>query len=178
MTYSTERTDFDAAIRAVGPAVVHKGPRHAPAVLVLDPAGEAKHDRLPATWRTLANRVHVVWSRQSALRREGLTEEDLLVSMEPDHHDVHLVGCGPTALPAIALGVRRRDLIASVVLVDPIAAEVERIATAAADLDVPVRQLHTQPGSTAQRAEPPMLIGHPEVVRAVADLVADTTRTG
>jgi pimeloyl-ACP methyl ester carboxylesterase len=178
------RTDFEDEIRAHGPATVRGGPEDAAVVLVLDPAGEAPHAGLPATWRPLAEQVNVVWSRHPAARRTGKTAEELLAPLASTHRQVHLVGCARTALTAVAVAVEHRDVVASVVLVDPPWAaqdtdpDAARVARAASALNVPVRQVHTSRHACDQRADPPMPIGHPEVVRVVAALLAETALPG
>ena len=43
-------------VRSEGPAVVTAGDPSGPKVIVLDPAGAAKHGELPATWRPLTEK--------------------------------------------------------------------------------------------------------------------------
>ena len=53
-------SEFDAGgPRSAGPALVWQGPRDAPVLLVLDAAGEPGRDRLPATWRPLAEHLRM-----------------------------------------------------------------------------------------------------------------------
>jgi hypothetical protein len=106
-------------VRADGPAMVVKGPEHGPLVVVLDPSGDAKHDELPATWRPLTEDIGVVWWRLPSARRAGTTGDRLLDDLPGGHDRVHLVGVHDHALVALSLAVGHRDLVRSVVLVDP-----------------------------------------------------------
>ena len=78
-----------AQVRADGPAVVRKGPAGHPAVVVIDPLGDAKHGELPATWRSLAEDVEVVWWRLPTMVREGRDVGSLIADLAAE----------PAALP-------------------------------------------------------------------------------
>ncbi|TCO45367.1 hypothetical protein EV192_121131 [Actinocrispum wychmicini] len=99
--------------------MVRKGPSHGPAVVVLDPQGDAKHDELPATWRGLTDDVGVVWWRLPAATRMGQLGDNLPTELAIGRDPIHLVGGGDAALLTLSLAARRPDVVRSVVLVDP-----------------------------------------------------------
>ncbi|HYS39841.1 MAG TPA: hypothetical protein VEO01_29855 [Pseudonocardiaceae bacterium] len=143
--------------------MVVKGPEHGPLVVMLDPAGDAKHDELPATWRPLTEDIGVVWWRLPSARRTGPTGDQLVDNLPGGHDRVHLVAVHDTALLALSLAVSHRDLVRSVVLVDPPWPE--------HDLDAVDRIVH-DPGLVVRQvwtdtAEGRLPIGHPDVVAAV-----------
>jgi pimeloyl-ACP methyl ester carboxylesterase len=166
-------------VRADGPAVVRKGPTGQPAVVVLDPLGDAKHGELPATWRPLAEDVEVIWWRLPTMVREGRDVASLVASLARDRR-LHLVGAGDAARLALSLAEGHRAAVASVVLVDPPWPVGDRAV---------VRDITDDPTLAAFQVatgpEEALPIGHPDVVRAVlqallsADLwPADPTRGG
>lgn len=148
-------------VRVDGPAVVRKGPSHGPAVIVLDPRGDAKHEDLPATWRELADDIGVVWWRLPAATRLGQLGDSLPAELATGREPVHLVGAGDAALLTLSLAARRSDVVRSVVLVDP-----------------PWKPDDAQPQDDASQAgsvqyvmangSGHMPIGHPDVIQAVS----------
>jgi pimeloyl-ACP methyl ester carboxylesterase len=159
-------------VRADGPAVVRKGPAGQPAVVVLDPRGDAKHGELPATWRSLAEDVEVVWWRLPTMVREGRDVGSLIADLAVDGR-LYLVGAGDAALLTLSLAGQYRAGVVSVVLVDPPwPDDVEAGQRLVDDPSLQVAQVWTDP-------EDMLPIGHPDVVRAVllALLSADLTPT-
>ncbi|MQA09809.1 MAG: hypothetical protein GEU98_14910 [Pseudonocardiaceae bacterium] len=172
--------------RAEGPPVVWEGSANARAVVVLDPSGAAKHDELPATWRSLAERQQVVWCRTPASGSLADADE-VLGRLTARDAVVDVVASGPIAENAMALVGQHRGHVRSLLLVDP-GAEHEHVSSAGArsadaawtrrvsrrweDLDadgVRVRVVaHSEP-TERDRIEPPLPLGHPDVVSAVAD---------
>lgn len=147
-----------AQVRADGPAVVRKGPAGQPAVVVIDPLGDAKHGELPATWRSLSEDVEVVWWRLPTMVREGRDVGPLIADLAVERR-LYLVGAGDAAL--LTLSLARQFRVASVVLVDPPwSGGVENGQRIIDDPGVEVFQVNTGPDDA-------LPIGHPEVVRAV-----------
>lgn len=158
--------------RAQGPAEVRGGPVEVAAVVVLDPSGEGNHGGLPATWRPLTEDVGVVWCRLPAVRRLGLAGDHLLPRLAGGRQRIHLIGIGSSALLAVALAMSHRDLVRSLIVVDPPwpgedLAAVRRLR----DEDgLAMHQIETtnetesgvEAGNTAS-----LPIGHPDVVHAI-----------
>lgn len=157
---TNERTTAD--VRADGPPVVHKGPTGRTAVVVLDPLGDAKHGELPATWRSLAEDVDVVWLRLPTMLRDGGDARSVLEDLEREGRTLHLVGCGDAALLALSLARRHESTARSLVLVDPPwpSTDVSMAREVVGDIALDVRQVETGPDAA-------LPIGHPDVVRAV-----------
>lgn len=171
------RTPETDALRADGPAEVRNGPLEVAAVVVLDPAGEGKHGELPATWRPLTEDVGVVWCRLPAIRRQRLAGDRLLAELAGGRQRIHLVGVGSSALLAMALAMANRDLVRSVIVVDPPwpADDLRELARFVDEDTLLVRQIETTtgaaPGIGARRDsahDSTLPIGHPEVVGAIA----------
>jgi pimeloyl-ACP methyl ester carboxylesterase len=140
--------------------------------VVLDPQGDAKHGELPATWRSLAEDVEVVWWRLPTMVREGRDVGSLIADLAVDER-LYLVGAGDAALLTLSLARQYRAGVASVVLVDPPwPDDVEAGQRIVDDPSLEVAQVWTDPDDT-------LPIGHPDVVRAVllALLSADLTPT-
>ncbi len=160
--------------RAEGPSTVREGPDDAPTVLVLDPAGEAKHDRVPATWRPLTEQLRLVWCRLPASVRQGDTGHELAREFREAPTGLHLVAGGAAARPALTLAMGCAQWVRSVVLVDPPHAddpELRVLADELGALHVPVQLVLTTSDHDA-----PLPLGHPEVVAAVVQtLVAVET---
>ncbi|GAB2833788.1 hypothetical protein [Lentzea nigeriaca] len=147
--------DFTQPARATGPGVVADGPAGAATVLVIDPAGEASHDEIPATWRELADRLRIVWLRVPAAPEWKSTVDKVLDKHRDDPRTVlHVVTSGPVAADVIDLVRHHEDLVRSVLLVDP---EVEVHEPFA---HVVVRS-H---GGPDDRIPAPLPLGHPDVV--------------
>lgn len=186
--------------RAQGPPLVWEGPAGARAVLVLDPSGAAKHDELPATWRGLAERTQVVWCRTPVA---GSPDEldDLndavaaLGTLAARDATVDLVASGPIAEAAMRLADEHARQVRSLLLVDPGSAH-EEVSSAEAEradqlwskrMSERWEQLHAE-GITVRvvahskpdardRIEPPLPLGHPDVVRAVSSALAELNGT-
>lgn len=129
-------------------------------MLVIDPAGEAVHDGIPATWRELANSVRVVWLRAPAAPEWKSTVDIVLERHRGDNEPALLdvVSSGPIAAEVIDLVRGHEDLVHSVLLVDP---EVE--------VDAPfARVIARSDDSADDRIPAPLPLGHPDVVTAVA----------
>lgn len=148
--------EFDEPTRASGPGVVVNGPAGARTVLVIDPAGEAPHDGIPATWRELANSVRVVWLRVPAVPEWKSTVDTVLERHEGDNEPVPLdvVSSGPIAADVIDLIRDHENLVHSVLLVDP-------------EIDVSARIARVIVRSDGREA--PLPLGHPDVVIAVTE---------
>ncbi|MYW93179.1 hypothetical protein G3I59_21810 [Amycolatopsis rubida] len=103
-------------VRAEGPPLVAAGRSGAPRLIVLDPAGAAKHDGLPATWRPLAEDHEILWYR---IPVEGAWRETAETLAAPERSD--LVTSGPLAADALQLAAEHPGSLRSVLLVDPAA---------------------------------------------------------
>lgn len=176
--------------RASGPSAVGQV-REGPIVLVLDPAGEAPHGTLPATWHELTAHRSVVWCRlatEGALARA----DDLLAEPDIGANRVDVVASGPTADAAFELIARRPNPVRSLLLVDPAATQVDhtdgdpagapiadarwvgRVQPRIRELegqDVTVRVVAHSVGGSRDRIGPPLPLGHPDVLTAVRDAV-------
>lgn len=152
-------------VRADGPAVVRSGPRGGLTVVVLDPLGEAKHDAVPATWRSVADEVDIVWWRLPATARPTAPGADGPTGLLDGVGTAHLVGAGSAALLTLAIAVAHRDEVASVVLVDPPwpVGDLPHVRRIVDDTDLPIQQVDTADA---------LPLGHPDVVRAVLRAVA------
>ncbi|WP_197319103.1 hypothetical protein [Saccharomonospora sp. NB11] len=180
--------DFhDDGVRREGPPVVWHGPEAAPVLLVLDPAGEAKHDTLPATWRPLAEHLRVGWCRLPAETGDTPSVEELLEGVTTR---VHLVAAGTAAEAALRLAETHTDRVRSVVVADPAPARRDGIDADAHgsyadwwDTDTAATRQHllargvrvaafvSRDTDPAVRVEPPVPLGHPEVVGRVVQLL-------
>ncbi|WP_436498812.1 hypothetical protein [Actinokineospora sp. HUAS TT18] len=99
-----------------GPAVVWRGDRGAADVIaVLDPAGEASHGELPATWRPLSERVLVGWVRLPA-DGAGVAAVGAALPMFDGRH-THIVTSGPAV--ELALWLTAAHQITTFLAVDP-----------------------------------------------------------
>ncbi|MGW6446620.1 hypothetical protein [Lentzea sp. NPDC055074] len=145
--------DFDEPSRAAGPGVVADGPAGAATVLVIDPAGEAIHDEIPATWRPLTAHVRIVWLRVPAAPEWKSTVDTVLTRHRDDTRTVlDVVASGPIAADVIDLVAGHPNLVRSVLLVDP---------------EVPVEATFAQVIHHTNDVEAPLPLGHPDVVRGV-----------
>ncbi|HEX3792514.1 MAG TPA: hypothetical protein VHW44_31920 [Pseudonocardiaceae bacterium] len=195
--YTANReNESDELVRANGPVIVRKGPLDGPTVLVLDPAGDAKHYGLPATWRAFAEHLNVVWWRLLAASRDGLTVESVLAGLGHNGETLDVVSHGSAAELGLLLAAEYPELVRSVVLVDPedpTAAAGSGSAAPATDLEMTVQWCDRRFGVLTDRlAEqgtpveiiaddstdddlPPLPIGHPEVVATVVRALVDVT---
>ncbi|HJQ46845.1 MAG TPA: hypothetical protein VJ870_11065 [Amycolatopsis sp.] len=183
MDYSTD------PVRAQGPPAVTEGTPAGPIVLVLDPAGAAKHEALPATWRDLAGRWRIIWCRLPA--DGGLTEADELLADPPSPRKVvHVVASGPYAEEALRLAERHTEPVRSVLLVDPAASryvgpghgaeaderwedDTEKRRWALTRSGVDVRTVAHSEGGDLDRIAAPLPLGHPDVVAGVEKAIAE-----
>ncbi|AUS80370.1 hypothetical protein C1701_20775 [Actinoalloteichus sp. AHMU CJ021] len=142
-----------------GPGVVTAGPPESPTVMVLDPAGEAVHGELPATWRSLSARYRVEWVRWPALPN-------------PAHLAASLLGEAPVVLlttrdlvdTAEWLATRPRSGVDAVyLLAGPALPEPPEVPDHFGS--VPVREL--DPAGTRNERRRPLPLGHPIVVAAM-----------
>lgn len=106
-----------------GPALVWRGdPAYADGgrggvVIVLDPAGEASHGELPATWRPLTEALRIGWVRLPA-DGAGVAAADAALAGLPGR-SAHLVTSGLGTELALRLAAARASGVRSVFLVDP-----------------------------------------------------------
>ncbi|MPY80676.1 MAG: hypothetical protein GEV04_19975 [Actinophytocola sp.] len=151
--------EFEDYPREVGPTVVAAGLAGAPAIMVFDPDGLAKHDDVPASWHHLLWRHQVVWCRLPAM--DSLTEvtqkvHELAAAGLP--FDVVASGTGA----AMAVEYCQAHPPRSLLLVDP--------GTVPDDL-TRLRDGGVRVSVLGDEGEPaPRPLGHPDVVAAVIDL--------
>lgn len=176
-------------VRATGPPAVTEGTPDRPNVLVLDPAGAAKHGELPAAWRQLAADWHITWCR---LPVEGaLSDADDILSDPPrPGRSIHLVTSGPFADEALCLAQRHTDTVRAVLLVDPAAdrfispdrgdaethqwqEETAGRRAALADAGVEVKVVAYSTGGDGDRVAAPIPLGHPDVAEAVRQAIEE-----
>ncbi|HWC81775.1 MAG TPA: hypothetical protein VG756_17645 [Pseudonocardiaceae bacterium] len=154
-----------------GPSAVHAGPAQAPAVVVLDPAGESGRGTLPDTWRSLADRLAVTWCRLPVARQHAGVDATAHRELPP-HGEVHLVAGGAAAPLALALAMDCRATIRSVLLVDPPPIDEHDVRVISREFDdrnVPVMAMVSEESGSAG---PPLPLGHPEVAETVLRTVA------
>ncbi|WP_020666353.1 hypothetical protein [Amycolatopsis nigrescens] len=157
-------------VRAEGPYVVVDGDPDRRGIVVLDPAGAAKHEELPATWRPIADRRRIFWCR---LPTDGaLTEAEELLTNPPA--PVDLVAGGTFADAALNLAAAHTGTVRAVLLVDPgtgttdadqewarrAAGQWQELETAG----VRVQVIAHSTGGKYDRVPPPLPLGHPDVV--------------
>lgn len=161
--------------RSTGPAAVWAGPDDAPAVVVLDPAGAGNHGELPATWRPIAEHMQVMWVRLPAADGPWREVDELLGEFTDRGLPVHLVTSGPVVEAALAAATAHRGVLRSVLLVDP-EVDPEAHDDDLVKADVQVRVVARSHDGPTDRVDPPLPLGHPEVVVAVvrALLALDT----
>ncbi|MCP2163757.1 hypothetical protein [Goodfellowiella coeruleoviolacea] len=183
--------DFDAnPARAQGPAEVWAGPVDAPTVVVLDPAGEAKHGELPASWRELSQRFQVVWCRLPVDHGQVSEVEDVFQELAEPGRTIDVVASGPIAQQALDLVARHPGLVRKALLVDPegTGATAPPEATAFEDALWKERTLALRRelavagtsvevvawswGGDRDRVEPPLPLGHPDVVSQIERALA------
>lgn len=170
-------------VRASGPPAVTEGTPDGPIVLVLDPAGAAKHEELPATWREFADRWRIIWCRLPA--DGALTQaRDVLDDPPRPGRVVNVVASGPFTDGALWLAERHSDTVRSVLLVDPAAdrfispergdSETLRWEEQSAghrktlaEAGIAVEVVAHGTGGDQDRVPAPIPLGHPDVVAAV-----------
>ncbi|MFL6124559.1 hypothetical protein [Actinophytocola sp.] len=149
--------------------MVWAGQDDGPALVVVDPAGTAKHE-IPPTWNKLADHFQLAWCRTPAGHNSLEEIEDVLETLTERQAPASLVASGEACPTAIAIARQFADIVSSVLLVDP--AE-EDGATTLAGTDIQVRVVARSHHGASDRVEAPMPLGHPEVVEAVAAALAD-----
>lgn len=160
--------EFDSdGPRAEGPPVVWAGPELGPALVVIDPMGEAKHEDLPATWHKLAANHQVAWCRLPASRDSVEDLEDVLETLAERRTRVDVVASGEACPAAVALAGQFDDVVRSVLLVDP-PDETSGDTPGAPDVRVVARST----GGERDRVEAPLPLGHPDVVAGVVAALA------
>ncbi|SFQ31422.1 hypothetical protein SAMN05421810_10670 [Amycolatopsis arida] len=169
----------DLAARAEGPVMVVEGPSGAPSLVVLDPSGAAKHAEVPATWRPLTERRRLVWCRLPADGSLAQAER-LLADRDVLGRPVDVVTSGPAVPAVVDLLGHHPGAVRALLLVDPGAnadggvepAPVTERREELRRAGVVVETVAQSPGGTRDRVEPPMPMGHPDVVDAVERALA------
>lgn len=162
---------FTEPVRAHGPVLVWEGPREAPAVVVIDPAGAAKHGELPATWRPLARRRQVVWCRLPAVQGPFDQLTDVLREIAEHVGPSYVVTSGPVAQEMLRRVSSLADMVQGVLLVDPETEEQADAEGLAENAGVDIKIVARSRPSKRDRVEPPLPLGHPDVVLPVARIV-------
>ncbi|CAM3292696.1 hypothetical protein KIPE111705_00130 [Kibdelosporangium persicum] len=172
-------------------SIVVQGPPDAPeTIVVLDPSGAASHGELPATWRELTDRWKVVWCRLPA----DDAASQLAEYMRTASGTVDVVASGASSVAAMALAGKHHEVVRSVLLVDPASGEapvdpataktadelwMRREASrvdALAEQGVLVRVIAHSFDGDRDRREPPLPLGHPDVVKVLrAQLVSQSS---
>ncbi|SMD27639.1 hypothetical protein [Kibdelosporangium aridum] len=159
--------------RAQGPVVVWAGLDEGPALVVVDPAGAATRAELPTAWRPLAERFQIAWCRVPVGGGSLRDVEDVLETLAQDHTRADLVVSGLVSEGAMALAALFGATVRSVLLVDP--APVEPNDRVRAD-GVRSRVVARSVGGDRDRVEPPIPLGHPDVVEGIITALADADR--
>lgn len=154
--------------RADGAAIVWAGRETGPALVVVDPAGAAKHEELPATWHKLAEHFQVAWCRTPASRRTLEDVEDVLETLTERKASASLVASGEACSAAVAIARQFADIVNAVLLVDPIEDDTATLA----DTDIEVRVIARSHPGPDDRVDAPMPLGHPEVVEGLVTALA------
>lgn len=181
---------YDPSPRTSGPPIVSGGAASGSAIVVFDPAGVAKHDDIPVSWQPLLDAHSVVWCRlptpgalgESAREIDRLADRDAVVDV---------VTSGPAAETVMDFVRPRAHQVRSLLLVDPAApddrfpveeAELadalweERARSRIAELEqsgVTVRVIAHSTGGSRDRVDPPLPLGHPDLVEVIAGAVAE-----
>lgn len=187
--------DYQEHPREHGPPIVVDGPAGAPAIIVFDPAGAAKHDDIPASWHPLRRERRVIWCRMPA--KNALGEADNTMA-ELAAHDVTVdaVTSGPVAEVAMMFTRRWASAVRSLLLVDPAAPD-QRFATDEAELadalwekrsqrrmhelveaGVAVRVVAHSAGGDRDRVPPPLPLGHPDLVEVIRGAIEELDAAG
>lgn len=153
--------------RADGEPVVWAGSETGPALVVLDPAGAARHEDLPATWHPIAARFQVAWCRLPASRDSVEDVEDVLETLAERQSPTNLVASGQACQAALAIAAQFADLVQTVLLIDPPPG-----AGPAVPDSVEVRVVASSHAGTTDRVPPPLPLGHPEVVAGIVAALA------
>lgn len=153
--------------RAEGAPVLWAGQEDGPALVVIDPAGTAKHD-LPPTWHELAEHFQVAWCRTPASERSLEEIEDVLETLSERRVPANLVASGDACPAAIEIAHQFADIVSSVLLVDPIDDNTGTLA----DTDIEVMVIARSHDVPDDRVEPPLPLGHPDVVEGLVTALA------
>ncbi len=153
--------------RAQGNPVVWAGREDGPALVVVDPAGTAKHDELPPTWDQLATHFQVAWCRIPASKQSIEDLEDVFETLADRQSSANLVASGEACEAALALAREYGDIVTSVLLVDPPDGDEELPGT-----DIEVRVIARSHPGPDDRVEPPLPLGHPDVVAGLVTALA------
>lgn len=154
--------------RADGVPVVWAGQEEGPALVVLDPAGSAKHEELPPAWDKLAGHFQIAWCRLPASDHSLEEVEDVFETLSERRAPVTVVASGEASQTAVGIAEQFADLVVSVLLVDPPDVDTGALTGTEVEVRVAVRSHH---GPT-DRVEAPMPLGHPEVVESIATALA------
>lgn len=161
---------------ARGPAIVWRGPVDADLAVVLDPAGEASHGELPATWRPLTDRLRIGWVRLPA-DGPGLAALASILSETPGRR-VHIVTSGAATEPVLWVAGAQPRKVKSFVAIDPESCAPDspwgEWARVLEDEGAVVRCFQTAQEDVDLRRPPPAPLGLPEVVAWVAETIAAT----
>jgi len=161
--------EFDrAGPRADGAPVVWAGQEDGPALVVVDPAGTAKHE-VPPTWNRLAEQFQGAWCRTPAGDNSLEEIEDVLETLAERRAPASLVASGEACPAAIAIARQFADTVSSVLLVDPVD---EGDTGTLAGTDIEVRVVARSHPGPSDRVEAPLPLGHPEVVEGVTAALA------
>lgn len=159
-----------------GPAIVWRGPVDADLAVVLDPAGEASHGELPATWRPLTDRLRIGWVRLPA-DGPGLAALNSILSETPGRR-VHIVTSGTATEPVLWVAGAQARKVKSFVAIDPESCAPDSTwgewARGLEDEGAVVRCFQTAQEDVDLRRPPPAPLGLPEVVGWVAETIAAT----
>jgi hypothetical protein len=152
--------------RAEGASVVWAGRHDGPALVVVDPAGSAKHD-VPPTWHGLAEHFQIAWCRTPAAEHSLEDIEDVLETLSDRRVPANIVASGEACPAAIAIARQFAHIVSTVLLVDP-AGEADPLD----GTDIDVRVVARSHSGPSDRIEAPLPLGHPEVVDGVTAALA------
>lgn len=174
-------------VRAEGPPLVTTGRPGAPRLVVLDPAGAAKHDDVPATWRPLADDHEILWCR---LPVTGAWDACARVLAEPGPR-TDIIASGPEAGDALRLAGEQQATIRAVLLVDPATARYDTAeaddawlvrngdqVAALRDAGVEVEVIAHSSDDPDDRIPAPLPLGHPRVVEALRKALDELPAVG
>lgn len=149
--------------------MVWTGRDDGPALVVIDPMGEARHEELPPTWDRLAEHFQVAWCRVPAMGRSLEDIEDVLETLAERRSPANLVASGDACEIAVAVATQFHESVNSLLLVDPPAGN---DTSKLADNGVEVRVVARSHDGLSDRVEAPMPLGHPEVVEGLVAALA------
>jgi hypothetical protein len=129
---------------------------------------------VPATWRPLAERFQIAWCRVPTSGGSLWDVEDVLETLAQDQIQADIVASGTVCEGAITLAALFDATVRSVLLVDP--GPVEPGDRLPATAEVPTRVVARSMGGDRDRVEPPIPLGHPDVVDGVITALEDAER--